>query len=291
MYGFELVDSISYHAHQLTDLNTKADELQHVSFEYARTANKDLVRKLRNKADTRAAAVVETLKTSANIFTSGEGEGARGSPRKGRRKRKGRGGVGGTGGGSGSGGNSASNSGRDDLRGGSSYKVDIDPGANDGSSSASASASASAAAGVSGRAKAAPFWETFLFGAQAPEFDLAAQAQLRRIATPEKEHLLVSPEGGEGGRGRGGQGRKRSISGGGRGAGQKDGGATYNPLLLPQPQSLSLSLSQAQTQAQAQSLQTPLSPRRASLADAEVTVKVREGVEEERGRVCCACVL
>ena len=43
MYGFELVDSISYHAHQLQDLNAKADDLQHVSFEYARTANKVVV--------------------------------------------------------------------------------------------------------------------------------------------------------------------------------------------------------------------------------------------------------
>ena len=82
MYGYELVDSISYHTLQLQDLNRKVDEMQHVSFEYARNADKDLVRKLRNKSDTRAAAMVETLKTSANIFSdqiTGDGSGRSGN--------------------------------------------------------------------------------------------------------------------------------------------------------------------------------------------------------------------
>jgi hypothetical protein len=143
------------------------------------------------------------------------------------------------------------------------------------------------------KVKPAPFWETFLFGAQTPEFDIAAQAQLRRMATPEKEGLLSPPlpdplseplslEEGE--VRRAGLGRKQPQEGkstgtgtgtgggrggrGGRGLGgglglQVGGGGatTYNPLLQ-----------QAQAQAQAQ---TPLSPRRASLADTEeVTVKV-----------------
>ncbi len=229
---------------------------------------------MRNKADTRAAAVVETLKTSANIFSSGE-EG-KGSPKK-RKKRRGRAG--------GSGGSSANTS-----------QKGLDRGDHTGPEGASASASASASTSL--KVKPAPFWETFLFGAQTPEFDIAAQAQLRRMATPEKEGLLspplsdplseaLSPEewevrraglgrkqqqegksagtgggtGGGGGGGRGGGGRGGRGLGGGLGLQVGGGGATtYNPLLQ---------------QAQAQTPMTPLTPRRASLADTEeVTVKV-----------------
>ena len=37
--------------------------MQHISFEYARKADKELAKKLRNKHDTRAAAVVAQVKS------------------------------------------------------------------------------------------------------------------------------------------------------------------------------------------------------------------------------------
>ena len=45
--------------------------MQHISFEYARKADKELAKKLRNKQDTRAAAVVEKVK-SRSEYLSGE---------------------------------------------------------------------------------------------------------------------------------------------------------------------------------------------------------------------------
>ena len=41
--------------------------MQHVSFEYARKADKDLARKLKNRHDTRAAEIVEKVKSRSTI--------------------------------------------------------------------------------------------------------------------------------------------------------------------------------------------------------------------------------
>ena len=43
--------------------------MQHISFEYARKADKELAKKLRNKHDTRAAAVVQQVK-SRSMFSN-----------------------------------------------------------------------------------------------------------------------------------------------------------------------------------------------------------------------------
>ena len=45
--------------------------MQHISFEYARKADKDLAKKLRNKQDTRAAAVVEKVKSRSMYIVCG----------------------------------------------------------------------------------------------------------------------------------------------------------------------------------------------------------------------------
>ena len=41
--------------------------MQHISFEYARKADKDLARKLKNRHDTRAAEIVEKVKSRSKI--------------------------------------------------------------------------------------------------------------------------------------------------------------------------------------------------------------------------------
>lgn len=41
----------------------QVDEMQHISFEYARKADKDLARKLKNRHDTRAAEIVQKVKS------------------------------------------------------------------------------------------------------------------------------------------------------------------------------------------------------------------------------------
>ena len=192
-------------------------------------------RRLRDKADTRAAAVVETLKTSANIFTNNggdaagaDGDGASRRPRRTRSKR-----------------HLASADSDDDLH-----------------AAAAATAGASAAAGPDGAPtkaslprKAPPFWETFLFGAQTEEFDVAAKVTLTKM------------HGKENGKGKSkSNGHKNGAAAEREGLlGHGHGPATRNPLLAAPVQ-----------------VQEP--PRRASLtqrleADDAFTVKVR----------CAAC--
>ena len=234
MYGYELVDSISYYTLQLQDLNRKVDEMQHVSFEYARNADKDLVRKLRNKSDTRAAAMVETLKTSANIFTdqlTGDGSG--------RGNQAGGGGANGKGGGQ-------------SPRKKKKRKTSLTPDSNPPTSAAASAVARSVQSNGNGRgvrgtgagsssgngaaaagSTKAPFWETFLFGAQAPEFNDALKTQMRKISVNDPDS------------GKSANGSSRNNN--------NNGDTTHNPLLTlaaaagppppkQQPQSKSLPL-------------------------------------------------
>ena len=60
---------MSYHKHILScRFFSQVDEMQHISFEYARKADKELAKKLRNKHDTRAAAVVQQVKSRSMFF-------------------------------------------------------------------------------------------------------------------------------------------------------------------------------------------------------------------------------
>ena len=172
---------------------------------------------------------METLKTSANIFTNNggdaagaDGDGASRRPRRTRSKR-----------------HLASADSDDDLH-----------------AAAAATAGASAAAGPDGAPtkallprKAPPFWETFLFGAQTEEFDVAAKVTLTKM------HGKENGKSKSNGHKNGAAAEREGLLGHGHGP------ATRNPLLAAPVQ-----------------VQEP--PRRASLtqrlvADDAFTVKVR----------------
>ena len=70
LYYIILYHIMSYHKHILSyRFFSQVDEMQHISFEYARKADKELAKKLRNKHDTRAAAVVQQVK-SRSMFSN-----------------------------------------------------------------------------------------------------------------------------------------------------------------------------------------------------------------------------
>jgi len=211
---------------------------------------------------------VETLKTSANIFTNNGGDAAGadgdGASRRSRRTR------------------------------GKRHLAPAD--SDDDLHAAATTAGAAVATGPVGAPtkapvprKAPPFWETFLFGAQTEEFDVAAKVTLTKMHGKENGKGKSKSNGHANGKGNGNgaAAEREGLLGHGHGP------ATRNPLLATRNPLLA---TQAQAQAQAP-------PRRASLtqrlaADDAFTVKVyhatcdcsRHSVDLRFAFVCAWCL-